>query len=242
MKLRDSTEEAGVSQKVLIVDDDASTCEVLQTMLHAADIQALTLTDSGRAVEMLRSERFDAVFVDVNMPAPDGMEVTRAIRSSRQNQKTPVIMMTGDDDPAVVARGFKAGVSFFVYKPLIKERVLNLARVTQSVNQLERRRFHRVAVKRRVEVQLNDGILEGESIDVSLNGVLIRSPRTFAVGTKVKVRLFLSPAKAPITGDGTVARIPSPDTMGIQLDKIDKAETKLLQEFLLPLIFTAANS
>jgi hypothetical protein len=151
-------------------------------------------------------------------------------------------MMTGDDDPAVVARGFKAGVSFFVYKPLIKERVLNLARVTQSVNQLERRRFHRVAVKRRVEVQLNDEILEGESIDVSLNGVLIRTGRIFAVGTNVKVRLFLSPAKGPISGDGTVARIPSPDTMGIHLDKIDKTETKLLQEFLLPLIFTAANS
>jgi two-component system, chemotaxis family, chemotaxis protein CheY len=231
-----------VSQKVLIVDDDASTCEMLQTMLHAADIQALTLTDSGRAVEILRNQKFDAVFVDVNMPAPDGMEVTREIRSSRQNQKTPVIMMTGDDDPTVVARGFKAGVNFFVYKPLIKDRILNLARVTQSVNQLERRRFHRVAVKLKVEVQWKDDNLEAETIDMSLNGMLVRARRTFPVGTQVKVRLFLSSNKAPIAAPGTVARIPSADTMGIHLDKIDKVQTNQLQELLLPLIFATAKT
>lgn len=229
-------------QKVLIVDDDASTCEVLETMLRAADIQALTLTDSGRAVEVLRNQRFDAVFVDVNMPAPDGMEVTREIRTSTHNQKTPVVMMTGDDDPAVVARGFKAGVNFFVYKPLIKSRVLNLARVTQSVNQMERRRFHRVSVKLKVELQSNDLVLEGETIDVSLNGLLVRVRRALSVGTQVKVRLFLSPAKGPIVAAGTVARIPSPDTMGIHLDQIGKAETNQLQESLLPLIFATANT
>lgn len=230
-----------MSQKVLIVDDDISTCEMLQTMLHAADIHAQSLTNSVSAVDLLRKQRFDAVFVDVNMPALDGMEVTREIRTSQQNQKTPVIMMTGDDDPAVLARGFKAGVNFFVYKPLIKERILNLARVTQSVNQLERRRFHRVAVKLKVDLQFNDQALEAETIDVSLNGVLVRARHTLAVGSKLGVNLFLSPGKAPLSAVGSVARITGPDTMGIHLDKIEKSETNQLQEFLLPLIFATAN-
>ena len=66
-------------QHVLVVDDDKSECQLLQRTLNAAEIQAVTLNDSREAIEVARKQPFDAIFVDVNMPPPDGMEVTRQI-------------------------------------------------------------------------------------------------------------------------------------------------------------------
>jgi DNA-binding response OmpR family regulator len=224
---------------VLVVDDDQSECELLRRTLHSADIQALTLTDSRQAVELLRNQAFDAIFVDVNMPPPDGMAVTKEIRNSTTNQRTPVIMMTGSDDPSLVARGFQSGISFFLYKPITKDRVLKLVRVTQSVNKVEKRRFHRVAVRQKVEVRLNDDILEGHTIDLSLNGLLVRASRTFPPGSRVRIRLGLSPGKASLDVGGTVTRVISLDSMGIHLDTIDINESRQLQDFLLPLIIAS---
>lgn len=230
-----------MAQHVLVVDDDLLECELLQRTLHGADIQALILTDSRQAIEVLRHQTFDAVFVDVNMPYADGMEVTRQIRASGSNQKTPVIMITGHEDPSIVARGFAAGISFFLYKPVIKDRLLNLIRVTQTLNRVEKRRFQRIAVRQKVEVEFNGDILQGDTIDLSLNGLLVRGSRTFPPGSHVKIRLALSPGKPPLAVRGTVARVINSDSMGIHLDAAGISESKQLQDFLLPLMIIASN-
>jgi two-component system chemotaxis response regulator CheY len=230
-----------VAHHALVVDDDAAECELLQRTLHGADIQAITLTDSSQALELARNQTFDAIFVDVNMPPPDGMEVARRIRASGSNQKTPLIMMTGSEDPSIVAKGFQAGINFFLYKPIVKNRLLNLVRVTQSVNRVEKRRFHRVPVNRKVELQLNQNIVAGTTIDLSLNGVLVRAPRTFPEGAALKMRMDLAPGKSALLLSGRVVRVPTPDSMGIYFEGIGLAESKQLQDFLVPLMLASEN-
>jgi len=231
-----------VTQQVLVVDDDVLECQLLQRTLHAVEIQALTLTDSRQALEIVRKQTFDAIFVDVNMPAPDGMEITRQVRASETNRKTPVIMITGHEDHSVVARGFQAGINFFLYKPIVKDRLLNLVRVTHSANRVEKRRFHRVATRQRAWIILGQEMLEGQTVDLSLNGLLIRASRTFPAGSRVMVRLELSSGKDPLAIHGLVARVAPPDSMGIHFDSIGLKESKQLQDFLLPLMLTPASA
>ncbi len=225
-----------MTQHALVVDDDPSECELLRRTLHGADILALTLTDSRQALDLLRNQTFDVIFVDVNMPPPDGMEVARRIRASGSNRNTPVIMMTGSDDPSIVGRGFEAGITFFLYKPVVKDRLLNLVRVTQGVTRVERRRFHRVLVSRKVTVQLDEQIAEGNTVDLSLNGVQVHTSRAFTEGSPVRVRIDLAPGKPTLAVGGRVARLPSADSMGIYFDGIGLSESKQLQDFLLPLM------
>jgi hypothetical protein len=144
-------------------------------------------------------------------------------------------MITGTEDPYVVRRGFQAGANFLLFKPVNNERLLNLSRVAQSAAQRERRRFQRVAVSRNVQVGLDGDILEGETIDVSFDGLLVRAARTFAQGSRVSVRLVLSSDTQPITANGTVVRLVGP-LMGIHLDNIGKDSTKRLQDFILPFV------
>ena len=228
-------------QSALVVDDDLATCELIQTILHSADMKALISTDSGQAAELLRNQKFDAVFLDVNMPPPDGLELTRLMRASGYNQKTPVIIITGEEDPSVLGRGFQAGANFFLFKPINRERLLNLSRATHSAVEREKRHYQRVVVSCNVQVLLDRDVLEGETIDVSLNGLLVRAARTFAVGSQVNVRLFLSSGTQPITADGTVVRVAGPH-MGIHLETIGKDASKRLQDFLLPLILAGTNT
>src|ERR1700690_192834 len=77
-------------------------CKVIQAILHSTDTEALISTDSAHAVELLHNRKFDSVFLDVNMPPPDGIELTRLIRASGPNQRTPVIIVGGEEDPSVV--------------------------------------------------------------------------------------------------------------------------------------------
>jgi len=220
-------------QHALVVDDDLDTCKLIEAILRSADIEALISVDSVQAVELLGNQKFDAVFLDVNMPHPDGIELTRLLRASGHNRKTPVIIVTGEEDPAVLSRGFQAGANFFLFKPINKERLLNLARATHSAVQCEKRHYQRVVVHCRVQVLLDSDVLEGETIDASLNGLLVRAARTFAVGSHVSIRLFLAPGTQPIVADGTIARLSGPH-MGVHLDNIHKDGSKRLQDLLLP--------
>jgi CheY-like chemotaxis protein len=224
-----------VPQHALVVDDDLDTCKVIRAILRSADIEALISADSVHALELLRNQKFDAVFLDVNMPHPDGIELTRLIRASGRNQKTPVIIVTGEENPSVLGRGFEAGANFFLFKPINKESLLNLAHATHSAVQSEKRRYQRVVVSCKVQVLLDRDVIEGETIDASLNGLLVRAARTFAVGSHVSIRLFLSPGTRPIATGGTIVRLAGPH-MGIHLENIGNDASRRLQDFLLPLM------
>jgi len=116
---------------------------------------------------------------------------------------------------------------------------LNLVRVSHSVNRVEKRRFHRVSVQRKAELEANGSILAGETVDLSLNGLLLRTSGAFPAGSHVRVRLILNSGKPPVVTSGIVARVPSPNSMGIHFESIGANESKQLQDFLLPLMITS---
>jgi CheY-like chemotaxis protein len=227
--------------RALIVDDDLSTCEMIQAILLSADMEATFLTRSADASEILQKQRFDAIFLDVKMPPPDGMELARQVRLGGYNRSTPVIMITGVEDPAVLHRAFKAGANFVLFKPIHKQRLLNLIRVAHGAIDREKRRFQRVPVRRNVRLQCGNESVEGETIDVCLSGALVQASRALPVGSAVQIRLDAWPGREPIVADGRVARIVGDNRIGIYLDRISTAESLRLQEFLLPLILATPD-
>lgn len=223
-------------RRALIVDDEPTMCELIQEVLVSTGMEVLTLTRSAEATGYLRDQKFDVVLLDLCMPAPDGIALAQQMRGSGFNQMTPIIMISDDQQPAAVSKGFEAGASFFLYKPIDKGRLLKLIRATQGTIEHERRRFRRVPLHSKVQLRFDKGELEGETIDVSLNGLLVRAPHTVPVGSSVQVSLSLSPGMKPIDGRGSVRRIIGANQMGILLDRLNMVESGRLQEFLLPLI------
>ena len=80
--------------------------------------------------------------------------------------------------------------------------------------------------------------MEGETVDVSMDGLLVKAPRAIPVGSSVNIRLHLSADLKPVIGAGCVVRLTRMNHMGIHLGRLALEESQRLQEFLLPLIPT----
>jgi two-component system chemotaxis response regulator CheY len=222
-----------MQRRALVVDDEQVVCQLIGKILKSVGIEALTLTRSTDAPEMLEEGMFDVVFLDLHMPSPDGIDLARQMRSSRLNRLTPIIMISDDQRPSALSVGFAAGASFFLYKPIDKDRLLKLVRATQGTMEQERRRTRRVPIQSKVSLQFGAEELEGKTIDVGMGGLLVHASRVLPLGSSLRMNLQLSPRVEPIAAGGSVVRILNGNQMGIQLNQLALSESERLQEFLL---------
>lgn len=76
------TVRGDMQRRGLIVDDEAVVCEQVKQVLTSAGMEALTLTRSTEAPGLLSEGKFELVFLDLHMAAPDGLELARQMRRS----------------------------------------------------------------------------------------------------------------------------------------------------------------
>ncbi len=222
-------------RRALIVDDEPAVCQLIQGVLSSSGLDSLTLTKSADAIGYLRDEKFDVVLLDFSMSAPSG-NLAQQARGSGFNQRTPIIIISDDLRPSAVSDGFEAGASFFLYKPIDTTRLQRLIRVAQGAVEQEKRRFRRVPVRSKVRLGSDQRELECETVDLSLNGMMVQSSRTVPLGSHVRVTLDMPNGAKPLLGTGAVMRTVGEHQMGIQFNLLRTDESGRLQEFLLPLI------
>lgn len=225
-----------MSRRALVVDDEPATCDLIREVLSSVGLETTALTVSSEAPGHFRDSKFDVILLDFRMPPPDGAQLARDIRTAGYNQSTPIIMISDDQHTSAVLQGFEAGANFFLYKPIDKARLLKLVRTTQGSIEQERRRFRRIPHTSRIHLKSETESVEAQTIDISLGGALVRSPRLLPAPSSVHVSLHLAHDSKPVVGLGSILRTITPDKMGVQFDRLSFAESARLQEFLLPLI------
>src|SRR5919205_1453736 len=96
------------ARKVLIVDDDNALRESLAEQLELNDeFVSVECDTAARALELLRSERVDAILLDVGLPDMDGRELCRLLR--RSGFTAPIVMLTAADTEGDTILGLDAG-------------------------------------------------------------------------------------------------------------------------------------
>ncbi|HEX4077193.1 MAG TPA: response regulator [Candidatus Acidoferrales bacterium] len=223
-------------RRALVVDDDPAVRELIDSVLGSTGIDVLTLERGAEAIELLRTEKFAALLFDLRMPSPNGIDLTRQARGSGFNQRTPIILLSDDQSPKACSEGFVAGASFFFYKPIDKGHLMSLARAMGGAIENEKRRFRRVPLRSNVTLTYDHVDVRAETIDVSLDGMLVAAHQSLPAGSVVHVALQLAPGHKPILGSGVIVRALPGNRLGIQLSGLPIGEQERLQEFLLPLI------
>jgi DNA-binding response OmpR family regulator len=108
----------GGAVKVLVVEDDDVTAQLLEFLLREHGFYVKRAADGEAALtELQRRPLPDVVLLDVMLPRHDGFEVLRRIRGDAALRTLPAIMVTSkisDDD---VLRGLKEGADGYVFKP-----------------------------------------------------------------------------------------------------------------------------
>ncbi len=102
--------------RILVVDDDRTTLNLIGLQLRAAGHAVDTATDGAAGLARLRRKRYDLVLLDVWMPGMDGLAVLGRIRDSPR--PPPVVLMTADDAPATVVRAIRERAHRYVTKPI----------------------------------------------------------------------------------------------------------------------------
>lgn len=110
--------------KILIVDDEPHIRRILQFLLEQAGYQVVQAGDGQQALAMIAGERPDLVLLDVMMPHMDGFAVLERLRSDRDGQCTPVIMLTARGESTARVRGLRVGANDYVGKPFDQEELL----------------------------------------------------------------------------------------------------------------------
>src|SRR5919197_3085839 len=101
------------ARKVLIVDDDNALRESLAEQLELNDEFVSVESDTAAgALELLRSERVDAILLDVGLPDMDGRELCRLMR--RAGVRTPVLMLTASDSDSDTILGLDSGANDYI--------------------------------------------------------------------------------------------------------------------------------
>ena len=108
--------------KILIIDDDQDICALLTRFLNKKDYEAHAAGTAKLGLAKLKKIDFDLVVCDFKLPDADGLELIKAIKSSRPN--TQIILITGYADVRIAVKALKLGVYDYVTKPLYQDELL----------------------------------------------------------------------------------------------------------------------
>lgn len=103
--------------RILIADDDPTTCLLMQAALGNRGFSVTTVDNGIAAVDAFASEPFAMALLDIEMPGLDGYLVCGELRR-QYGAALPIILITGHDDRQAIEAGFAAGASDLISKPV----------------------------------------------------------------------------------------------------------------------------
>lgn len=110
-------------KRVLAVDDTAVVLARISDTLRN-DYDVITVNSGARALKYLELEKPDLILLDIQMAQMDGIETLRKIRSKKDQEDIPVIMLTGVEDKDFVLASAKLGIRDYILKPFSSEELL----------------------------------------------------------------------------------------------------------------------
>ena len=120
--LPDSADAAG--PRALVVDDSLPIRRQIKLELQRLEggMNVDFAEDGKRAIELLATNSYDIVFLDVVLPGMDGYEICRTIKHDKGTKHTPVIMLTGKSSPFSRIKGKLAGCDTYLTKPVNRKK------------------------------------------------------------------------------------------------------------------------
>lgn len=157
--------------KLLVVEDDPTNLALMTELLEQHNAEVLPVGDSPLAAQLVEREKFDGIFLDLTMPILSGYDLAKQVRESFCNPATPIVIVTGRDEPDTMHRSFSLGATYFLHKPVNKQELAQLLKDFQIPRLDKRRQFTRVALYTEVTCLLGDKTLRGVIWNISQGGV-----------------------------------------------------------------------
>ena len=163
---------------ILVVDDNPVILQLLAKILKQENYTISTATNGKEAMETMKADSagIDIILLDRMMPEMDGMEVIRKMKADPALRDIPIIMQTAADKSEEISEGIKAGVFYYLTKPVDRKTLLSV--VEAAVRKAEQQKTLSAEIQRH---QMSFGLIkllkscfhaldEGESLASFLAG------------------------------------------------------------------------
>ncbi len=110
--------------KILAVDDSASMRQMVAFTLKGAGHTVTDAADGQQALNIAKTDRFDLVLTDVNMPIMDGITLTKQLRALPNYRFTPILVLTTEAGTDKKGEGRAAGATGWLVKPFNPDQLL----------------------------------------------------------------------------------------------------------------------
>jgi len=218
----ETASETGDKPVVLVADDDEMQCFLIGEALEAEGFSVHVVGDGSAAVEACKAIRPDVVLLDVIMPIMDGYAACKAIRELPYSKQLPIVMVTGQEDIASIARAYETGATDFIAKPLnwtlLRHRIRYVYRAGATFKQLQASEMGLAEAQRIAQLGSWEWLPNDQLFDCS-----VEAYRVFA----------LPHQKTPISFDTLFQRLHPEDRGSFQteLERLTTAPTSLVTEF-----------
>ena len=103
-------------KKILAVDDDRLTLELVNSALEKEGYELLMAVDGKEAIEIIENNNPDLIITDIMMPFVSGLEVISHVRN-KLDSETPIIVFSAAGQEEMVLKAFNLGANDFMGKP-----------------------------------------------------------------------------------------------------------------------------
>lgn len=130
-KVKSEQADMTTRKSILLVEDSVTSRMLLKGILESAHYDVKTAVDGVEAFTMLRTEPFNLVVSDVEMPRMDGFDLTAKIRGDSELEEMPVVLVTSLEAREHRERGIEVGANAYIVKSSLEQS--NLLEVVQRL-------------------------------------------------------------------------------------------------------------
>jgi len=218
------------SLKLLVVEDDIASLELMTEVFASLEAEVRPVSDSREAARLIDKEKFDGIFLDLEMPNLNGFELAKRIRNSSWNKVTPIVIVTGRDERQTMQDAFAIGATFFLQKPVDRQKLSILFRAVRGGMLENRRRSTRVPLQTDVTCEVGSRTVRGVTWNISQGGMQVEADGLQA-GEAVRLSFRLPVSHIDITAAGTV--VWAKDTrQGIHFAKVSEQNQQSIRDFI----------
>ena len=216
--------------KLLVVEDDAASLELMTEVFTSLKAEVRPVNDSEKAAGIVNQEKFDGIFLDLEMPKLNGFDLARMIRKSSWNKSTPIIIVTGRDERQAMQEAFALGATFFLQKPVDRQKLSILFRTVSGGMLENRRKYIRVPLQTEVIWTVGSRTIRGISWNLSQGGMQVEASDLHVKDTvRLSFRLPVSGASIDVTG--TVAWA-GENRQGIQFTTLSPPTQQSIRKYI----------
>lgn len=229
---------ATMKPKILLVDDLDFLIEMEKEFLDQTPADIITAACGKDALRIIREERPQLVYLDTSLPDISGAECCRLIKGDQHLRQTPIVLIFDSEKEIAVNAMEFIGCDEVLAKPLKRKAFLNCGyRFLSGVE----RRNKRIPCHIPIHCQFEHNFLVSSAIDVSTNGVYVKSPIPVLPGSDITVSFSLPDGDKVIEGHGRIAWVNQgtqrgnmnmPQGFGVDLLEISPAGLFYLSNFV----------